>query len=57
MIKLSQPRAYDGLKPLHDSTGRPLRFQRPTVLISKVPDRPNCHDCPDRLCLADKCER
>jgi hypothetical protein len=51
MIKLSQPKAYGAIKPLHDSTGRPIRCTSEDAVEPSVQgeDAPECADCPWRL--------
>jgi len=48
MIKLSQPKAYGAIKPLHDSTGRPVRCTPTAVVEPSVQDEdvPDCAECP-----------
>jgi hypothetical protein len=50
MIKLSQPKAYGAIKPLHDSTGRPIRCAPADVAEPSVEDEsvPECAGCPWR---------
>ena len=50
MIKLSQPKAYGAIKPLHDSTGRPVHCTPVDVAEPSVEDEsvPECDDCPWR---------
>ena len=44
-IKLIPPKGYDTIKPLHDSTGRPVRCA-PTPTPDPAPARSYCTDCP-----------
>ena len=42
MIKLSQPKAYGEIKPLHGSTGRPIRCTPTQTIIPKTEELPDC---------------
>lgn len=50
MIKLSQPKAYGAIKPLHDSTGRPIRCTSTDAAepIEEDESVPECAGCPCR---------
>ncbi len=56
MIKLSQPKAYGEIKPLHGSTGRPIRCASSHIVIPKAEDHPNCADCQARSCQVGACD-
>jgi len=56
VITLSQPKAYGEIKPLHDSTGRPVRCTPSQIVVPKVEDRPNCADFQARSCRIGACD-
>ena len=55
-MKLSQPQAYDEIKPLHGSTGRPIRCTPSHVVIPEIEDRPDCAGCLTKACWIGRCD-
>jgi hypothetical protein len=55
-MKLSKPKAYDEIKPLRNSTGRPIRCTPSPIAIPEVADRPNCSACQTRSCREGECD-
>ena len=50
MIKLSLPRAYDAIKPLHGSDCRPVRCADPCLVSPSVRSCPGCTPCTAQAC-------
>ena len=53
MIKLSRPKAYGEIKPLHGSTGQPIRCTPPRIVVPEIEDRPNCTGGGDEYIAGD----
>jgi hypothetical protein len=53
MIKLSQPKAYGEIKPLHGSTGQPIRCTPPCIVVPDIEDWPDCTDGGDEYIACD----
>ncbi len=56
MIKLSRPKAYGEIKPLHGSTGRPIRCTPARIVVPEIEDRPDCAACQTRSCRTGRCD-
>jgi hypothetical protein len=58
-MKLSQPQAYEEIKPLYGSTDRPIRCTDSHVVTQStgIEDRLDCGKCPARRCPFGACDR
>jgi hypothetical protein len=57
-MKLSQPQAYGEIKPLHGSTGRPIRCAASNVdtRSAEIEHRLDCANCQAKRCRIGACE-
>ena len=56
-MKLSKPRAYEEIKPLHGSDRQPIRCTPSRIVIPEIEDRVNCAACPTKACRTAKCDQ